>query len=331
MSSFRSLIVASAVLAAPALALAGTTPSIGKGVNRVNPLNTGTGAHVNLPIMGSDAVYSPAPFTQTVTGPTTSANSLLLTGIPAGTYGQFSVTVNWGGSVGNAWSNEAIWALADAPLATALTFYADPGPSPVAASTPSPRTLTWTGLFDTAYTAPANGDLYFLSAQSFGGSSAVWSNVTITLSEAPPVVPPVSTPAMVGGSLTGSLATGEIDWYKFSFAGGALTLDTEGSLLAPSNDTELFLYNATGGLVASDDDMGSGFLSLISLPNAAAGDYYLAVGGFNSVGVGGFGVTSTSPNSGSYVVNGLTVVIPEPTTLAAIAGMGLVALRRRRA
>ncbi len=286
-----------------------------------------------------EANYTVPSFNATISGPTSSASSFLLTGVPAGTYNSYTVSVDWGGSVGTAWSSEAIWALADAPLATASTFYADPGPSPVSANSTSPIHLSWTGFMDTAYTAPTSGNLYFLAAQTFGGSGATWSNIHITLGDAV-VTPPASTATTLGGSLSAPLAAAGVDWYSFTYSGtGALHLDTAGSTLTAStlgdpNDTEIGLYSATGSLVGTNDDVnftGGVLTSALDFASGAlpAGTYYLAVGGFNTnFATSAFGVTSTAIQSGTIVVNGLQVV-PEPASLA-VAGLAGLVIRRRR-
>lgn len=146
------------------------------------------------------------------------------------------------------------------------------------------------------------------------------------------VTAPTATQAALGGSLSGVLAPGGHDWYKFNYNGsGGFSIDTEGSVFAPSNDTELGLFNSSGGLVASDDDGGSGLLSLITSPaGLPAGTYYLAIGGFNTDFASGFQATGGT-NGGSYIINGLnTSNVPEPASLAAISLASLLVAWRRR-
>lgn len=179
---------------------------------------------------------------------------------------------------------------------------------------------------------------YYLIADAFRGSAgnpstATAINGTLTLSAFVPPTPPASQAVSLGGSITGSLAAGQVNWYSFTTAGGAVSFDTEGSALSPSNDTELFLYDSNGSLLGTDDDDGTGLLSILNsgdeLPaSLAAGTYYLAIGSFNTVGNPDWTVTSTSSNTGAYVINGISV-IPEPTSLAMVGVIGALVRRRR--
>lgn len=181
---------------------------------------------------------------------------------------------------------------------------------------------------------------YYLVADAFRGtgttSTATAISGTLTLAPFAPPTPPVSTAAVLGGSLNGTLAATQVKWYSFTTTGGAVSFDTEGSTLSGTNDTELFLYDSTGALLGTDDDDGTGNLSILNsgdeLPaSLAAGTYYLAIGAFNTTGATtAWGVTSTSTATGNYIINGLTVNVPEPTSIALI-GLSGALIRRRRA
>ncbi len=135
---------------------------------------------------------------------------------------------------------------------------------------------------------------------------------------------------MPGGSVITDLDVGDVLWYSFTHPGGAFAVDTLGSTLGPDNDSELFLYNNLGTLVAANDDISaSNFLSTITLGSLAAGNYFLAAGGFDTSGGAGFSVTSASTLAGNIQINGLTVV-PEPGGVILALFGGLLAAPRRR-
>lgn len=127
-------------------------------------------------------------------------------------------------------------------------------------------------------------------------------------------------------------------WFTFSVASDVaqpayLDIDTEGSALAPSNDTEVGIYDSLGNLRASDDDDGSGLMSALSFGatfptrpatgtgvafngrdgTLLAGTYYLSVSGFNTTfGATNWTVTSTSGNTGPAALNMRYDTVPPP-------------------
>ncbi len=266
--------------------------------------------------------------------------SLELTGMPAGTYTSYQVTMDWGGSVNEAWSSEALWALSDAStIDTTSVFYADPGSSLDSFNDPLPASLAWTGYFDTPYTVPTSGSLYFLMAQQFNDSGATWSNVSITLDDAL-VTPPVAVQAYLDNnrSTSAPISAAQVLWYVFDYSGtGDINLSTAGSTLTASsfgsaNDTEMALYDSVGSMIETNDD--TDFAADILTSNLSfasgelpAGTYYVAVSGFNGTFANAFGVSSNSISTGTIVLNGLYV--PEPTSLA-LMGIGCTLIRRRR-
>jgi hypothetical protein len=202
----------------------------------------------------------------------------------------------------------------------------------------------------------------FFESYDDSGVDATWTNVSFIFQDwTPPPLPPIVADLGVIGDMgpdpdriaTGTLAAQEIQWYKFTIAqealnpGTYLDIDTETSVLAPNNDTEIALYRPDGSLVATDDDDGSGLLSQLTFgdvgPRPAygtslayngrdgalpAGDYYLAIGGYNSTFGADFAATSASTNIGPYAIRFGTNLIPEPATLVLLALAGLM-LRRR--
>jgi hypothetical protein len=265
-----------------------------------------------------------------------------LSGAPAGVYNSYSVTVQWGGSVNDAWSNEAIFALTDEAALTATTvFYADPGASTVSAGNSSPRTLTWSGLLDEVYTG---GDpLFFAAAQTFAPSSATWSNVSVTLDSI--VIPPTLTTTFSGDT------TGGPTWDRpFSdFSGlSALGVDvlyevipffvpaTGVYTIAEEQEFDGFLYiyedvfdstlPLVNGVIGNDDGPGGIGTSLVSTTLTAGTQYYIVTTGFEDIEFGLYDGTISS-TAGLATIG----LIPEPSSLSLVAAAGLLAARRRRA
>jgi len=157
---------------------------------------------------------------------------------------------------------------------------------------------------------------------------------------------------------TDFIAAGAIVWFKFTLtspvsagSGTFLDIDTEGSTLTPTNDTELGLYTSAGNLVnngtaATDDDSGSGLLTQLTFGvtsparpavgdglayngrhgDLPAGTYFLALTGFNGTfNTTNFNVTSTSTYSGTYVLNLKLGSVPAGGPPAVFTDLGTVA------
>ena len=118
-------------------------------------------------------------------------------------------------------------------------------------------------------------------------------------------------------------------------------INTFGSLF----DTEIALFDSNGLLLADNDDAG-GLQSQIQTGGLLNGNYYIAVGGFNTT-FGDFWTASPGGANGDYTltIDGSTVAsstlasgtvhwycftIPTPGSAMLLGMGGLVALRRRR-
>ena len=107
---------------------------------------------------------------------------------------------------------------------------------------------------------------------------------------------------------------GDFDWYEFTVSGAGLTgiFDIDfGSVAGGSMDSELFLFDAAGNLLVSNDDNGGDPGSYGALDSrfthvfGAAGTFYIAVGRFDSTSTGiGFDLTGSAPLVGdTYQLN----------------------------
>lgn len=293
------------------------------------------GAALSAQAMAADFTFP--SFNQVVSS---TVSNVALTGAPAGVYTSYSVSVQWSALSGGPWSEEAIFALTNQASLSGALFYADPGSASNGAGNGNSVTLTWTGFLDTAYTG---GDpLFFQMQQTFGGSSANWNNISITLGMAAITAPTTLHDfGAVSGSATekNQLAAGEVHWYSFEYDGvSPLSIDTLGSTLTPSvfgapDDTEIALYNSAGALIDSNDDIDFDndiLLSGLSFApgELAAGTYYIAATGYNGTFGNAFGASSTSQSTGSLRVN---INVPAPAGAGVLAMAGLIAARRRRA
>jgi uncharacterized protein (TIGR03382 family) len=249
-----------------------------------------------------------------------------VSGVPAGTYGSYEINVDWSDSF-DAWSSEAragLWSVNDgaytAPFVAANN----------AANSGDPVTLNWAGSLNFEYNG---GDpLEFDAGQTWGGSSANWDNISITLFEGSVSLPMLSDIAIAkigpganvmgnnSGSpdvLNGPNGFGSGNWgggddvYELNWTGGDLVVDllfshAQGDLdlFVWGNDTATNLLGS--GLSVSDNEQ-------VVVPGLAAGTYWIHIDGWQGA-------------SADYKLN----VIPTPGALAVFGFAGLAAVRRRR-
>lgn len=146
--------------------------------------------------------------------------------------------------------------------------------------------------------------------------------------------PPAASNLAVGGTASALLPGQTLFWYQVDITtSGVYQFDTLGSNMGPSdrgfrNDTELALYDASGHLLASNDDIsGSVYMSQIN-QMLSPGTYYLAAGGNNSTFAEDFIATSSANQTGTMKVN--VSAVPEPASVMLLAVAGVAALRRRK-
>jgi len=85
----------------------------------------------------------------------------------------------------------------------------------------------------------------------------------------------------VGGSVTGNIEmAGDQDWFSITLEAGEIidiALNNTSTL-----DPYLYLSNAVGGQVSSNDDGGAGLNSALTYTASTAGTYYVAAAGYGT-------------------------------------------------
>jgi serralysin len=101
----------------------------------------------------------------------------------------------------------------------------------------------------------------------------------------------------VGGTVTGSLETvGDHDWYAITLtAGQTLVFSENGSGLNPDPDSYLNLRDASGNLIAWNDDSGGSLNSSIYFQVTTSGTYYVDAGAWDMQ------AQDSTPSQGNYI------------------------------
>ncbi|MFT3684342.1 MAG: DVUA0089 family protein [Phycisphaerales bacterium] len=136
---------------------------------------------------------------------------------------------------------------------------------------------------------------------------------------------------------------GDVDWFSFTVTGNTTFVASIFAIInnnagGATPDSQLMVTDASGNILAFDDDENVGYMSSINTLTLGAGTYYIAVTGYNDTAGGtvlpdgftGTGQTSGHTENWTYkLIIGLNIV-PTPGAAALLGLGGLVAGRRRR-
>lgn len=153
-------------------------------------------------IAGPTNVPQGAPVTLNIND---AANSAAVPASSTGSYGSFSISVDWAAGGGNPWSAEADLTV----TTTAGSVLIDPATTG-SASSGAATTLTFEGDFAGPYDPTTDGFLDIVLNQSYTGSDADWSNIVVTIIETPTCPDPT---ALTVGNISSSGA--DISWTPF--------------------------------------------------------------------------------------------------------------------
>ena len=154
--------------------------------------------------------------------------------------------------------------------------------------------------------------MFYLSAEGFSPSqtgtyslsAAQGSSTGDDYAEGPNTTGAVDA---VAGAITGRLETaGDRDWFRVDLvAGSTYEFQLRGADGAQGlSDPVLYLFDANGSLVGSNDDSSQGLDSLLTFNAQAGGSYFLAAGAFADNGTGDYTLSSARIGEGQNDVPG---------------------------
>ncbi|QIJ90516.1 hypothetical protein C7H62_2708 [Mesoflavibacter sp. HG96] len=204
-------------------------------------------------IAGPTNVAAGSPVTLSINDAANSAT------VPAGSYSSFTVTADWTAGGGGPWSSEADITLGGVSV--------DP-PTSGGATSGNATTLTFDGSFSALYDPTIDGTLDLVMNQSYGGSDADWSNITVTIFPAPATVPECTTNEMSTPDASCGNYDTTISWDALAGVDGyLLTVGT----------------TSGGNDILDNSDIGD--VTSYVLSNQTAGTtYYWTVSPYNAVG-----------------------------------------------
>jgi len=130
------------------------------------------------------------------------ANSVGVPASSSGSYDSFTVTLDWSAGGGGPWSSEA-----DITFTTSAGSVTIDPATTGSANSGADATLTFSGDLAGVYDPTTDGYIDIVLNQSYGGSDADWSNIVVTLFEAPTCIEPSN---MVASAITAT--TANLDW-----------------------------------------------------------------------------------------------------------------------
>ena len=254
------------------------------------------------------------------------------------TVNQVNITADATEVVAATWLNEVQFGINDAGGNGFAVFNADPtqvytGPTPITA----------TGATSGAFTSQDSWTLEFFDGfdDDFTMPDSITENVTVEFQEVDLTTGVTDVAGLFGLDLSSGSASsvgefaagGLLDTYDFTLTSAgvfnAFTSADAAGFTGADADTELFLVDSAGAVLASNDDT-VGLFSDTGNVDLVAGDYSLVVGTFNTID-NGDGTFTAGAGTGDYALSATFTAVPEPSSLAilGIFGIGLCSRRRR--
>ena len=288
----------------------------------------GTTASVAMGQPAADLTFNPLPAGATPAAVTLAAaqvrwiNFVTTTAADASANTYLDIGTLTGGSSGDTelgvYANDGTFIATDdddGPGNLSLLSFGSPAPGTLAGNGTLPPGNYWlaVGLYNTTFGASGFGATS-TSTASGAVSLTFWQGTVVSTAPGTIPTPSATFSPLANGETTTTLSPlsprDAVQWIKF-----VTTLDASVAgnrfvdiSTTTGGDTEIGLYDLSGNLVAQDDEDGAGSLSLLSFGTGSgsglgggtgadgtlpAGEYYLAVGGYNALFNPLFDVTTT--------------------------------------
>lgn len=114
---------------------------------------------------------------------------------------------------------------------------------------------------------------------------------------------------------------GDHDWYAVTLVAGTSYVFHTTAIAGQNPDTFLNLRNASGTIVASDDDGGDGTYSVIRFTATSSGTFYIDAGTYNDLSLGSYNLSTTAvPAAGSDLLPATTATTGTLAVSGSVAG-----------